>query len=446
MFRLLLQKQLILLFGCSALLLSCSMLSPSAPPESARIHPELRIAVFSDPHYFHPSLIVEGAAFDSFLVKDGKLIGESDAILRAAVEMIINEAPDVLLVPGDLTNTGELVSHQQFASYLEILENEGIKVYVVPGNHDIRNPDAQRFTPGGSVPEPNITAQEFETIYSSYGFSEAVSRDGNSLSYMAQIAPGIRLLALDPCRYGENTASKVDGGRFSESTKLWIKSQLQKARSEGCAVLGLMHHAAGEHFTGQAQILSGYILEDWKKLVSDWTRDGLKVIFTGHLHAQDVVSLQTAHGVLNDIGTGSLVTYPNSFRICTFSEDNVLRVSSRSIQSIDQDIGGVDFPKYAFTDLAYGIHANLIPEIADRFAISPEVTRQYGPLVVEALLAHYAGDESMLPSSRYLISSMVVDEDPLTSNIGYLTGALWDDPPPGDNECVIDLSQGRWSE
>jgi hypothetical protein len=41
--------------------------------------------VFSDPHYFDPSLGTTGAAFDAYLASDRKLIAESDAIMRAMV-------------------------------------------------------------------------------------------------------------------------------------------------------------------------------------------------------------------------------------------------------------------------------------------------------------------------------------------------------------------------
>ena len=71
--------------------------------------PTARLLVFSDPHYFDPSLGTSGPAFESYLAHDRKLIAESDAIMRALVGLVATENPQVVLVSGDLTKDGELL-------------------------------------------------------------------------------------------------------------------------------------------------------------------------------------------------------------------------------------------------------------------------------------------------------------------------------------------------
>ncbi|HCB88431.1 MAG TPA: metallophosphoesterase, partial [Porphyromonadaceae bacterium] len=90
-----------------------------------------------------PALIVEkGKALEDYLRRDRKLLLESDALLRKSVENLLCEDVNVVLIPGDLTKDGELVSHRGVVELLSPLREKGVKVLVVPGNHDIDNPDA----------------------------------------------------------------------------------------------------------------------------------------------------------------------------------------------------------------------------------------------------------------------------------------------------------------
>ncbi len=72
-----------------------------------------------------------------------RFIELSDPIFREVVSDLMDEKPDILLIPGDLAIEGELVCHETVKGFLQQLENEGIKVFVVPGNNDISNPDAK---------------------------------------------------------------------------------------------------------------------------------------------------------------------------------------------------------------------------------------------------------------------------------------------------------------
>ena len=75
---------------------------------------EIRFAVFSDPHVYDSRLGTTGAAFEQYLAEDRKMIRESEAILAATVDQLIEEDVDFVLVPGDLTKDGELDSHLLF--------------------------------------------------------------------------------------------------------------------------------------------------------------------------------------------------------------------------------------------------------------------------------------------------------------------------------------------
>lgn len=107
----------------------------------------LRIAVMSDLHYLSPDMIADTADFEHALNSDRKLLKESSAILYEKFEQVRADKPDILLVSGDLTKDGEQECHAALAKQLQQLQQDipGLKIYVINGNHDIRNYNAKNF-------------------------------------------------------------------------------------------------------------------------------------------------------------------------------------------------------------------------------------------------------------------------------------------------------------
>jgi len=149
-----------------------------------------KIAVVSDIHYMPPSLLgeggAEGQAFQNYLNQDTKLVQYSDPIFRQVMSELLVEKPDVLLVPGDITKDGEKIGHHAMAGFFKTLSNSGIKVFVVPGNHDINNAKAKRFIGDKDYPVEMTSANEFADIYATFGYNDALARDAHSLSYVAK--------------------------------------------------------------------------------------------------------------------------------------------------------------------------------------------------------------------------------------------------------------------
>ena len=104
------------------------------------------IIVLSDIHVMAPQLLEErGSAFDNYLSQDPKLLEYSNEVLEYLVGETLQRNPDLVIIPGDLTKDGELVSHQLVVSILSSLRSAGIPVIVVPGNHDIDNPEGYYY-------------------------------------------------------------------------------------------------------------------------------------------------------------------------------------------------------------------------------------------------------------------------------------------------------------
>jgi predicted MPP superfamily phosphohydrolase len=116
----------------------------------------LKIAVVSDIHYTDASLLANnaaaGTAFQNYVARDPKLLEYSEPIFKNIMWQLRSQDPDILLIPGDLTKDGEKIDHQKMAGLLKQLSDAHIKVYVVPGNHDINNPEAMRYNGNNAYP------------------------------------------------------------------------------------------------------------------------------------------------------------------------------------------------------------------------------------------------------------------------------------------------------
>lgn len=103
-------------------------------------------------HYFAEKLA--GNRCDSFVGMarggDGRVLEYGWEVMDAFLDDMKEEDPDLLILSGDLTLDGEKASHEELAELLEGLSEAGIEVAVIPGNHDINNPDARRYTADGT--------------------------------------------------------------------------------------------------------------------------------------------------------------------------------------------------------------------------------------------------------------------------------------------------------
>ena len=298
-----------------------------------------RFAVISDPHFYDSELGISGSAFEQYLAGDRKMLRESEAIFMKASENITMQHPSFVIISGDLTKDGELSSHQKFAAHLAELEQSGIEVYVIPGNHDINNPHAVSFNGAQTTPVDHVTPEEFAKIYGPYGYDQAVARDPNSLSYVAEPVDGVWLFGIDSCKYNDNLANGYPetGGAISELTMNWILEQLFEAKMRNKSVVGFMHHGVLEHYTGQSILYVDYVVDDWKKVSETLSAAGLQLIFTGHYHANDITQSTAPGKALYDVETGSLVTYPSPYRMVDLYGHNAAAISTFTIDAIDYD-------------------------------------------------------------------------------------------------------------
>ncbi|MGA2480102.1 MAG: metallophosphoesterase, partial [Spirochaetia bacterium] len=156
-------------------------------------------------------------------------------------------------------------------------------------NHDI--PNGEKAAPGAALRGTEsaagaATEEDFQRIYEADGWSDASRRDTGSLSYAAPLAPGLLLLALDS-RALDN-GREAAGGNLSAETRRWAQGVLADARRSSTRVIVLIHHGVMEHFRGERTFVPGALVADDDAVAELLAAGGVRVVFSGHGHAQDI--------------------------------------------------------------------------------------------------------------------------------------------------------------
>jgi 3',5'-cyclic AMP phosphodiesterase CpdA len=406
-------------------------------------YPRTKFIVLSDLHYYDPSLGTTGKALDKYLQQDRKLLVESSEILESAVDSIVRDTADFVLVCGDLTKDGELIDHYRVIQYLKKIEESGKKVYVIPGNHDLLNCEAYRYSGDKTEPVSQITPEDFRILYNDFGYAEALARDSNSLSYVAEPVPGLWLLALDGCQYLRNKPGHESpvGGALSHTTEMWLLQVLKEALQQKKAVIALIHHGILEHFPTEGKYFGEYLLSDREPVSIFFIYYNVKCVFTGHFHAQDIAEEKYPGGkFLFDIETGSLVTYPSPFRKVEITADQKMHIRTKHVTAIRSHPD--DFPAYEREYTRQGVK-NIALGLLRRFHITTYNAPYLAAKVADIFLANYGGDENAAADIPDISSAGCLGGVMIAYSKDLLNG-LARDPEPPDNNLVIDLNDGRW--
>ena len=322
-----------------ALIMVCTLITPAlAAQDVSSDGIDLKIAVMSDTHYLSPSMIKDTQDYTDALNSDRKILTESSYVNLELLDAVREDKRDVLLVSGDLTKDGELEGHKEFSARLQQVQKDvpGMKVYVINGNHDVRNENAKNFNTadGKAVPATRTQPEDFASVYDFVYSDESViarytppkGKESGQLSYVAKPCEGLTLIALDTCCYSaDNTSDKEDEhetrGEMSPELVAWATEQIKSAKAKGDRVIGMSHHGFVPHFSMEPDILKMYLIEDYDKIAAQLADAGLEMIFTGHMHANDITSMTTKNGnTLYDIETGSNLTYPSPMRFVQLRE------------------------------------------------------------------------------------------------------------------------------
>lgn len=427
------------ILSCGLLLTACSVEDNASGPSTQKTKSEYNIFVMSDIHVMAPELLVQrGSAFENYTKVDPKLLEESGEVLETVVGVVLEQRPDLVLIPGDLTKDGELVSHKLVVSILERIRMAGIPTVVIPGNHDIDNPEGVYYQGDQTRAAERTSPEQFAQLYANFGYGRRETvRDPASLSFTCEPLNGLKLICLDSNLYEENqfvergasANQNQTAGRIREATLEWMWQQADAARTAGKQVVVMMHHNAVEHYDGQSKIQSPYVVKDYQKVAEGMMQHGIHLVLTGHQHLQDIAQYRKVTEAktdsLIDISTGATVSYPNVWRTITvnldFTQWNVGTGYIKSIPSI-ADVQQECYQRSS-TNIAYGLawHVNEYwPSIENYRSVLwllglskvlPETAQQATDLLMEflskpfteAYMIHNAGNENENPRSLAVI-------------------------------------------
>lgn len=315
----------------------------------------ITLNVLSDLYYLPQGANDTGAAAKGEL----RLIAESAPAAEEALEMVLRNRPEALVITGDLTNDGTPQSAQALADKLKKVEQAGIPVYVINGDSDVK--------PGG------LTPSEFRAIFREFGYdgsdeaayyqpadtNDKAAKQGG-LSYAVTPKPGVRLLMIDNAVYTDDCPS-ASGGAISDGLMEWILRQVKAARHNGETLVAGMHRPLLPHKSETvSEALTG-VIDSAGKAAQRFADAGLRYIFTGHMHETDVAKYTSPKGNwLLDMETGSLVTYGAPVRTAVAQGDQIT-LSSQSVKEIAWQGKRVDYQNHLrqrlYSDTAFTQYA-----------------------------------------------------------------------------------------
>lgn len=303
----------------------------------------MKFVMMSDTHYISRRMIAD---------KTDKELMLQPAVTEAAV-LQASENCDVLFIAGDLTDSGDRFSHEDFSAFLRKVKEGGTKIYVIFATHDFNHQKAYVRKYGekteyksrpwnepwfdtekadwrklakdefSSLPDeelvpglvPALSPEEVWKTYREFGPDEAYSVHESSFSYCLDLDGKTRCLMLNDIFRNEE-ALHDKSPTYTPSCLRWIKQMYNEAERDGKYIFICTHHplipavpayriGAGKENRNMRSPVVGHMLADM----------GFRLAFTGHSHFCDVGCLRSDSGnILWDITTPSVRFYPPAYR------------------------------------------------------------------------------------------------------------------------------------
>lgn len=309
----------------------------------------------------------------------GNLYAESMALSKQFLYGAAENGADFILVCGDLTRSGTEEQHKSVAKVFgDFVEESGIPVYVVPGNHD-------HFD---SKPE------NFKNYYAQFGYDQALVIDTETASYTADLPGNLRLIAVDSTDPGKNSDG-IDGRLLK-----WIEAQVKQAKDDGKEIIFMMHHPLLEHLFLARLIMKDFIVSNTDYMAEKFCDMGIRMVFTGHEHGNDIASFTDRNGnTIYDVLTTALTSYPLEYRMVTYSGDE-FKMEMESIDECDfsslcdgynesqLELMERDYEEYALGCFKYAVEKKILKYTSPDF-IKGKLKVTDGPLadVVDDLMS-----------------------------------------------------------
>lgn len=319
-----LKKSLSIILSLTLVLCSCLVLTASAKNDSD----EFGFAVASDTHYVHPvkqagTTLADEGWFTTFNSESESLTNQSGFIIDEFLkECAENPKCQFVLITGDLATHGRdyVSEHEAVAAKFRKFEKEtGKQVYVINGNHD-------------NAKDMPVDHKKFTEIYHEFGYDEALSTDEGTCSYSANLNDEYTLVALDTCDERYRVVPNNDVTRMD-----WAVKQIKAAKKQGKKVIMIMHHNLLEHNPFQKLNEKNYVVNTPYSFAGLLADLGVKLVFSGHTHCNNVKSYTSFLGnTIYDFSMSSLGNFPAEYKYFNVT-DSKISYETKKINHIDAD-------------------------------------------------------------------------------------------------------------
>ena len=319
-----LKKSLSIILSLTLVLCSCLVLTASAKNDSD----EFGFAVASDTHYVHPvkqagTTLADEGWVTTFNSESESLTNQSGFIIDEFLkECAENPKCQFVLITGDLATHGRdyVSEHEVVAAKFRKFEKEtGKQVYVINGNHD-------------NAKDMPVDHKKFTEIYHEFGYDEALSTDEGTCSYSANLNDEYTLVALDTCDERYRVVPNNDITRMD-----WAVKQIKAAKKQGKKVIMIMHHNLLEHNPFQKLNEKNYVVNTPYSFAGLLADLGVKLVFSGHTHCNNVKSYTSFLGnTIYDFSMSSLGNFPAEYKYFNVT-DSKISYETKKINHIDAD-------------------------------------------------------------------------------------------------------------
>lgn len=322
----------------SAALCGCNKAGGADRAEAAHEREPLTIWTATDIHYLSPELTDDGELFRKVIADgDAKLTEYSQEIVDEFLREVIEANPDALVLTGDLTFNGEILSLREIAEKLEAVQEAGIPVLVIPGNHDIDSYRAFSYSGNDVAYTDNISKEDFREICWNFGPADALSCAEDSFSYVYALTDDVWLITID--------ANTKGAGRVTDETLAWAKKQLEKAREEGIEVITATHQSV---LPQNKRMVFGFYNIESRGSGGMLRENDVRLNLSGHIHMQHIASDEkqdktdeNSYNIkgagLTDIATGSMAVAVLRYGIVEIDENRDFIYTMSSVNTLREE-------------------------------------------------------------------------------------------------------------
>lgn len=192
---------------------------------------------------------------DLHIKTPGKLsygVVDTSDMLARCVEHIraLKQKPDIIIATGDLTDFGRPEEYAYLRELLAPFEQQGIPLFMIPGNHDHR-----------------------ENMIAAFPGHRYLTQSLPFIQYVIEDLP-VRIVALDTVIPGQS------GGELCATRLAWLEQKLSEAPDRPTLIL--MHHPPFKTFIGHMDAIGLANAEALKAIVKQHPQ--VERILCGHLH------------------------------------------------------------------------------------------------------------------------------------------------------------------